>query len=107
MGTTLLLILLVGLTGTGIAIFDIATRSKPQKSRYRFTTTEHQPGQRIVFDVWTNNYSEALQHAYEVKASYEMNLEWYSIVELDVITDDVVSVIYQKVEQSVEQEVEV
>lgn len=105
MGTTLLLILLVGLTGTGIAIFDMATRAKVQKLRYRFTTTEHQPGQRVVFDIWTDNYNEALRHAYEVKASYEMNLEWYSIVELDPVHEDVVSVIYQKVEQPVEETV--
>lgn len=107
MGTTLLLILLIGLTGTGIAIFDMATRAKVQKSRYRFTTTEHRPGKRVIFDIWTTDYSEALQHAYEVKSSYEMNLEWYSIVELDVVTDDVVSVIYQKVEQPVEETSEV
>lgn len=99
MGTSLLLVLLIALTGTGVAIFDMASkRTKELKSRYRFTATSSEVEDQIVFEIWTNDYSEALQHAYDVKSTYEANYEWQTIEELDLVTGDVIGTVYQKVE---------
>ena len=97
MSGSLLLVLLIAATATIFVMIQMSINKTPEH-KYRFTAAQNGSETKFIFDVFSNDYEDALTLANKIKDSYEMDLEWLQIEERDPTTDELIGYIEHKQE---------
>lgn len=89
---SLLLVLLIAATATIFVMIQMSLNKNPEH-KYRFTAAQNGSETKFVFDVFSNDYEDALKLANKIKDSYEMDLEWFHIEERNPISNELIGYI--------------